>query len=572
MAETSQTEMVTLTIDGMEVSVPKGTNIIEAAKSLEVEVPFYCYHPHLSVPGNCRICQVEVEGAPKLMIGCHTQVTEGMVVKTHNTSELVRETQASTMELLLINHPLDCTVCDQAGHCKLQDYHYEYNAKPSRFLEEKEHKPKAVPLGSTVMLDAERCIACTRCVRFCDEVTETGEIGLLNRGDRYQIAVREGRELDNPLSGTVVDLCPVGALTHRHWRFNTRIWYANPKDSICTGCSTGCNVKAYERDGQVVQVKARLNSEVNKEWLCDEGRYGFDRFLPASRVESPYVQGAPASLEQALESLTELKKGKTLVLCAPDLTLEDLFIVDAFTKKCLTDAQWVTAVRKRELTKVEEILVSPDYAANMAGAAFVSGTSASQFNGAGKGDGLRSALEEEYAAALKLLKEDHFDNVLFVGDRSLDERDVADMELLQALTRTPFTVGILCDREGALFENARVVLPGRSVLEKSGMFINRDYRLQYAQQVVPIRDGTYQHWKALNLMAQALGKKLVEAERDRDLTTALLSSESGLSGLSIRSMKQGGVDLTTSSPSSNGTTAANGHTGVTVSERESERA
>jgi NADH dehydrogenase/NADH:ubiquinone oxidoreductase subunit G len=331
-------------------------------------------------------------------------------------------------------------------------------------------------------------------------------------------------------------------------------------------------VKAYERDGQVVQVKARLNAEVNKEWLCDEGRYGFDRFLPASRVESPYVQGAPASLEQALESLAELKKGKTLVLCAPDLTLEDLFTVDAFTKKCLTDAQWVTAVRKRELTKVEQILISPDYAANMAGAAFVSGTSADQFNGAGKGEGLRIALEEQYVGALKLLKEDHFDNVVFVGDRSLDERDVADMELLQALTRTPFTVGILCDREGALFENARVVLPGRSVLEKSGMFINRDYRLQYAQQVVPIRDGTYQHWKALNLMAQAFGKKLVEAERDRDLTTALLSSESGLSGISIRLMKQGGVDLTTSLLGSDGTASANGHTGVTVSERESERA
>jgi NADH-quinone oxidoreductase subunit G len=195
------------------------------------------------------------------------------------------------MELLLINHPLDCTVCDQAGHCKLQDYHYEYNARPSRFLENKEKKPKAVPLGETVMLDAERCIACTRCVRFCDEITETGEIGLLNRGDRYTIAVKEGRELANPLSGTVVDLCPVGALTHRNWRFNTRIWYANPTDSICTGCSTGCNVRVYERDGQVVQVKARLHDDVNKEWLCDEGRYGFHRFLPEERVRVPMVGG-----------------------------------------------------------------------------------------------------------------------------------------------------------------------------------------------------------------------------------------------------------------------------------------
>jgi NADH-quinone oxidoreductase subunit G len=572
MADTPQTEMVTLTIDGKEVSVPKGTNIIEAAKSLEIEVPFYCYHPHLSVPGNCRICQVEVEGAPKLMIGCHTQVAEGMVVRTHQTSEKVRETQASTMELLLINHPLDCTVCDQAGHCKLQDYHYEYNAKPSRFLEVKENKPKAVPLGSTVMLDAERCIACTRCVRFCDEVTETGEIGLLNRGDRYQIAVKEGRELDNPLSGTVVDLCPVGALTHRHWRFNTRIWYANPKDSICPGCSTGCNVKVYERDGQVVQVKARLNADVNKEWLCDEGRYGFERFLPASRVASAYVAGEPASLDGVLETVGELKKGKTLLLCAPDLTLEDYSVVDLFTKKCLADAQWVTAVRQRELTQLEQILISPDYGANLCGAAYISGVAASGFVESGAAAGLRDVLEEGYVAALKLLKSDYFDNVIFVGDRALDERDLGDIELLQALTRTPFTLGILSDKEGALFENSRVVIPGRSILEKSGMLINRDYRLQYAQQVVPLRDGTYQDWKALNLLAQGLGKKLVECESDRELTNIVLSTVDDLSGLSIRAIKQGGINLVSYASQLRQSAVVSENGNNTVTERESERA
>ena len=192
-------EMVNLTIDGKAARVPKGTNVIEAARSIGIEIPHYCYHPNLSVPGNCRMCQVKIEGAPKLMIGCHAQVQEGMIVKTHNTSEEVKTAQAATLEFILINHPLDCTVCDQAGHCKLQDYHFEYNAKPSRFTEDKEHKVKAVPLGPTVHLDGERCIMCTRCIRFCDEVTKTSELGMLNRGDRSEIAVNPGRELNNAL-------------------------------------------------------------------------------------------------------------------------------------------------------------------------------------------------------------------------------------------------------------------------------------------------------------------------------------------------------------------------------------
>ncbi|RIL10086.1 MAG: hypothetical protein DCC75_05095, partial [Proteobacteria bacterium] len=238
-----QKEMVELSIDGKPVRVAKGTNLIEAAKTIGVDIPYYCYHPHLSIAGNCRMCQVRVKGAPKMEIACNTQVRAGMEVQTHLTSQEVADSQAATLEFILINHPLDCTVCDQAGHCKLQDYHYEYNARPSRFVEDKVHKVKAEPLGPTVILDGERCIMCTRCVRFCDEVTKTSELGMLNRGDRSVIAVNPGRVLDNPLSGTVVDLCPVGALTHRSWRFNTRIWFTKQTDSICPGCSTGCNVK-----------------------------------------------------------------------------------------------------------------------------------------------------------------------------------------------------------------------------------------------------------------------------------------------------------------------------------------
>ena len=311
MSETQ--EKVTLTIDGKEISVPKGTNLIDAAKEAGVEVPHYCYHPHLSVAGNCRMCQVHVEGQNKLTIACNTGATEGMEVKTQETSEEVADAQRATLEFILINHPLDCTVCDQAGHCKLQDYYYEYNAKPSRFIEEKVSKVKAEPLGPEIIYDGERCILCTRCVRFCDEVTETSELGVLNRGDRSVIAIHEDNQLDNPLSGSVVDLCPVGALTHRRWRFNTRIWYTKEADTVCAGCSTGCNAKVSSRDNQVVHVKARLNSDVNEEWMCDEGRYGFQDFQPEVRSSTPLVKGVPSELEAAVKELSSVGKDKLAV-------------------------------------------------------------------------------------------------------------------------------------------------------------------------------------------------------------------------------------------------------------------
>lgn len=531
MTEAQQDNLITLTIDGREVRVPKGTNIIEAAKSVEVEVPFYCYHPHLSVPGNCRMCQVEVEGAPKLMIGCHTQVTDGMVVKTHLTSQKVVDAQASTLEMLLINHPLDCTVCDQAGHCKLQDYHYEYNARPSRFLENKEKKVKAEPLGPTVILDGERCIACTRCVRFCDEITETGEIGLLNRGDKYVIAVNEDKELNNPLSGTVVDLCPVGALTHRTWRFNTRMWYTRKTETICPGCSTGCNAQVHTRDGGVVQVKARMNGEVNKEWMCDEGRYGFDRFLPQVRVDSPYLDGEPKELDELEESLKKMKTGKALILVSPELLLEEMEMVRALRESVLSGSDVALAYRERELTPVEAVLISPDYAANRNGYLFC---------GLGSDE---EALQQEYAAAVNRIKAGEYDTVLFVGDRALAREDLSDLPLLNSIEKTPLTVGLLCDRESPLFAACNVVLPARSVLEKSGLLVNRTDRLQYSQSCLDFPDGTDPEWRLLGKIAKLLGRSIVEAESDRALTLSYLKAEPRLKGLTIRAIKGEGIDL-----------------------------
>jgi NADH-quinone oxidoreductase subunit G len=539
-AAPKQADLVNITIDGRQLQVAKGTNIIEAAKTADIDIPHYCYHPHLSVAGNCRMCQISVKGMPKMTIACNTGATEGMEVSTHHTSKEVADAQAATLEFILINHPLDCTVCDQAGHCKLQDYHFEYNARSSRFLEQKVHKVKALPLGPTVMLDGERCIMCTRCIRFCDEITKTSELGMLNRGDQSVIAVSPGRELDNPLSGTVVDLCPVGALTHREWRFNTRIWFTKQTDSICPGCSTGCSVKVAERDGQVVLVKARRNDAVNKEWLCDEGRYGFGRFLPQSRITEPYtVSDSGFQPCQLADSLNAIKGNvKTLtVLASPDLLLEEFFILKQLLARTSSLGRVTVAYRGRELSEVEKILVSPDYSSN--------------FRGAQLAGLVGEDPESEYDEMLGKIRRQEIEHVLILGDRAVAQQDI-DAALISGLKAAKTSVALLTNRESPLLAGVKMVVPGRSILEKSGLLVNRALRLQHAQAVVPLKDGTVPEWRYLALLAEAAGAKVVPANvqqmSDRDLTRWYLTADSLVSslGLSIASLKDGGFQLTPS--------------------------
>jgi NADH-quinone oxidoreductase subunit G len=537
-ATPKQVEVVNVTIDGKAAQVPKGTNIIEAAKTVGVDIPHYCYHPHLSIAGNCRMCQISVKGMPKMTIACNTGATEGMEVSTHHTSKDVADAQAATLEFILINHPLDCTVCDQAGHCKLQDYHFEYNARPSRFVEEKVHKVKALPLGPTVMLDGERCIMCTRCVRFCDEITKTSELGMLNRGDQSVIAVSPGRELDNPLSGSVVDLCPVGALTHRQWRFNTRIWFTQQTDSICPGCSTGCNVKVAERDGKIVNVKARRNDAVNKEWLCDEGRYGFERFLPANRVSGSYRNVSTGGRESVqLGDVINTLKGtlKTLtVLLSPDLLVEEYYLLRQLLNRATSVGRAVMPGYKRSLSSVEQILVSPDYASNITGARVV-GLVADDSDG-------------EYRDVLQKIRRKEIENILILGDRAIAPEDIDDA-LLEGLSSARVSVGVLTDADSKLASAIGMVVGGRSVLEKSGLLINGKRRLQYAQAVVQFPDTSVPEWRLLGLVGEAAGYKMVPLNLmhvgDRELTRWYLGSDPVMSaqGVTIAKIKDGGVQL-----------------------------
>lgn len=279
--------MIKLTIDDRPVEVEEGTTVLEAADRLGIHVPRFCYHKCLSVAGNCRLCAVEIEGAKGPVISCREPAREGMVVLTQ--SPLARSARADALEFVLRNHPLDCPVCDQSGECDLQDYYFENSLRRSRLNDPKVRKGKAQRIGPHVVLDAERCVLCTRCVRFCEEIAGVHEIGVFERGENSSIGVLEGKKLSNPYSLMTVDLCPVGALTSADFRFKKRVWYLKKTPSICTGCATGCSVWIDHEGGVPWRMRPRENRNVNGCLMCDEGRMSYKAQLPENRLLSPRI-------------------------------------------------------------------------------------------------------------------------------------------------------------------------------------------------------------------------------------------------------------------------------------------
>ncbi|MFA7360691.1 MAG: 2Fe-2S iron-sulfur cluster-binding protein [Candidatus Kapaibacterium sp.] len=338
--------MPKLIIDNIEVEFNAGQTVIEAARTAGIKIPHFCWHPGLSVSGNCRICLVEIEKLPKLAIACSTAATEGMVV--HTKSPKVIDSQNAVMEFLLINHPLDCPICDEAGECKLQDYAFKYSKGLSRFDEEKNHKDKRVSLGPNVMFDQERCISCSRCIRFCDEIAKEPQLTFVQRGEKVTIKTFPGKELDNPYSMNVIEICPVGALTSKHFRFRSRVWDMSFTDSVCPGCSRGCNSVIGVRQNEILRIEPRENSDVNNWWLCDWGRLNTIKDLsnPEKRYNLPMIKPeeeefeADIMIEVAWEeavskavSVLSRKKGHLLFIASPFSTLEDNYTLKKFAKE-----------------------------------------------------------------------------------------------------------------------------------------------------------------------------------------------------------------------------------------------
>jgi len=265
---------ITFTIDGLEVQAPENSMLVDAAKRGDIEIPVFCYEPKLGNPvGACRMCLVEIEGIPKLQTGCSTPVKDGMVV--HTASERVKTAQKAVVEFLLINHPLDCPVCDKGGECPLQDITFGWGRGDSRFVEPKRHFVKPLALSPAIAIDRERCILCYRCVRFSQEISEDHELVLEERGAHTYVATFDDRPYEGPFSGNIVELCPVGALTSRPYRFRARPWDVESAGTVCNLCPAQCNVTLTVRDEHVLRVLSRANPEVDDGWLCDRGRFAF---------------------------------------------------------------------------------------------------------------------------------------------------------------------------------------------------------------------------------------------------------------------------------------------------------
>lgn len=262
--------MLKCTINGKQVEVEPGSTVIQAFMKAGEEIAHYCWHPGLSVAGVCRMCMCDIEGNPRMQIACNTPVTEGMVVS--NNSDKVKDAVKWTLEFHLINHPLDCPICDQAGECGLQEYYMKHGQYQPAMGQPKVKKRKVVDLGERVVLDTERCILCSRCVRFTDEVSKTNELGIFNRGDHAEVGTFEDKPLNNNYSLNTVDICPVGALTSKDFRFKQRVWFLKDFETVCTGCSTGCNVRVYHNENGLYRVKPVQNDKVNGFWMCDTGR------------------------------------------------------------------------------------------------------------------------------------------------------------------------------------------------------------------------------------------------------------------------------------------------------------
>ena len=333
---------ITFEIDGKQVRAPEGAMLVDAAKHGDVEIPFFCYEPKLGQPvGACRMCLVEIEGIPKLQTSCSTPVRDGMIV--HTTSDRVKHAQNAVVEFLLVNHPLDCPVCDKGGECPLQDISFGWGAGRSRFIEPKRHFKKPLELSPLVAIDRERCILCYRCVRFSQEVAEDHQLVFLDRGDHTFVGTHNGRPYVAPFSGNIIELCPVGALTSRAYRFRARPWDIEGSGTVCTLCPSQCNVELTVRDdAKVVRVLARDNEEVDDGWLCDKGRFGYQSFASAERVTAPLARIGgflrETTWERALaEAASLLKRSgeRTVARVGGEATNEEGFLVQHLMREGL---------------------------------------------------------------------------------------------------------------------------------------------------------------------------------------------------------------------------------------------
>lgn len=518
-AERTEPKMVTLTIEGRTAVVPEGTSIIEAAKTVGVLIPHYCYHPSLPVAGVCRMCMVQVEQMPKLAPACATSVMEGQVVHVH--SDPVREARTGVLEFLLINHPLDCPVCDQAGECELQNYTFQEGRAESRYEEPKRFNP-VEDFGGDVLYVPNRCILCTRCVRFMGEVAHDPVLNVSERGDRAFIGKAPGHDLTHPWAGNVVDLCPVGALLSKDFLNTARAWELDKTPSICTGCSQGCNVTVELRDSHVLRLKPRVNTDVNQFFMCDHGRMHYrwmnrtDRALePLARIDGTH---APVSWDDALASANALiGSHRVIVVSSPNASNEALHMAAQ-----LRDASQGRGFMRVMHGDTAPLPGAPDLSLRAERAANATGARLQGFTEAVEAD-----WHDVTGTDVVLLLDDPVDGDEITPEASLAMRD--------ALARARSVIAVTSVLSPFVVANANVVLPAANAIEHEGTVTNVQGRVQRYQQARPAPGTTRAPWL---IMAQLLSARTEYAvpQQAAQLFTELASTHPAFRAMSYRTL------------------------------------
>jgi NADH-quinone oxidoreductase subunit G len=533
-------ENITINIDGVDVAVPKGINIIEAVKiaGKGAEVPHYCYHPKLSISGNCRMCMVEmgmpmrdrgtgeavldengvqkIGWMPKPTIGCATNAAPGMHIRTN--TEMVKESRNGVTEFLLINHPLDCPICDQAGECKLQEFSAEHGRGYSRFIEQKNVKPKRTKLGSRVTLDDERCILCARCIRFSKEIAKDDVLGFVDRGTYSTLTCFPGKELENNYSLNTVDICPVGALTSTDFRFKMRVWFLKRTNSICTESSVGANTEIWSREGKIYRITPRRNDAVNDTWMTDSGRELFKASESEDRLTHYTIEGVhKTDVETAAAAAELLKAGDVALVGSAGSSVEEQFFY-----RLIADRSGASVSLVSHTGEGDGILLSEDRTPNLRGALL---------------NGLISKLPEADLTAVADKINSGAIKTLVVVNEDVTQLGIPS-ELLAKVKVIYFGT-----HANAVSQVANVVCPSLMVYEKDGSFVNQRFILQKFKAAVPGPRGIQSDVTVLEKIVAGLGEEKPTALTLDVAWERIADKMSAFGGLSWRGISDEGVAL-----------------------------
>ena len=544
--------MVNVQIDGVWHQFPKGMRMIEACRQAKLSVPYYCYHPKLSVPGNCRMCMVQmgmpprpapgqeptrdengyepIGWMPRPVISCANTVSENMGIRT--TGDLVENCRKGVMEFLLINHPLDCPICDQAGECRLQEQSVQHGRGISRFVDMKVKKPKNVDIGPRIRLDDERCIMCSRCVRFMDEVASDPVLGFTQRGTHTTLTVHPGRLLDSNYSLNTVDICPVGALTSNDFRFQMRVWFLKETPTIDVNCGTGSNITLWARGNKLHRITPRLNDEVNSAWMPDSHRLNFHYIDSAARLTEPLTRSEAVSptvfqptrwrtaITEAAARIKSTPAAQTAIIASARMTNEELFLTRTLAAEIGT-SHLSLVPRSGE---ADLLLVAADRNPNTTGAKLILGTDDPYAGLAAIRDGVRDGSIK----SLIVLGED------LITDAGFTEQDLKGLDFL-------VQTSVLANPTA---EHAHIVLPAASFAEKRGSMVNLSGRLQRLNRAIELPGQAHDDWEILRDLVLALSGGSNEAHHIEAIFKAIAENIPAFKGLTLSKIGHQGTQIT----------------------------